>query len=96
MPYGRIFCPVFCDKVFSMLDESNNETIVFNFDAASATIKGARDYQEDAVFSSFPLGQSAGFAIIADGMGGNVAGHVASSIVATECFCGLKTIETQL
>ncbi len=79
-----------------MLDDATKDATVFNFDAATATIKGARDYQEDALLSSFPLGQNAGFAIVADGMGGNVAGHVASTIVATECFCGLKKIEPEL
>jgi serine/threonine protein phosphatase PrpC len=52
--------------------------------------QGARDYQEDAITSDFPIGAEAGFVVLADGMGGHAAGDVASKIVLTEVFSELK------
>lgn len=62
------------------------------FDAASAQHQGQRDYQEDAVVADFPAGAGIGFAVLADGMGGHAAGDIASKIVATEMFSGLKML----
>ncbi len=60
------------------------------FDVASAISKGARDYQEDAIVSDFPIGSDAGFVVLADGMGGHAAGDVSSKIVLTEVYGELK------
>ena len=73
-----------------MQDDATKSKSSLTFDTATATIRGARDYQEDALISSFPVGQCSGFAVVADGMGGAVAGNVASALVTTECFCQLK------
>jgi PPM family protein phosphatase len=60
------------------------------YDVASAISQGARDYQEDAITSDFLVGADAGFVVLADGMGGHAAGHVASKIVLTEVYSELK------
>ncbi len=60
------------------------------YDASSALICGARDYQEDAVIVDFPVGAPSGVIVLADGMGGHAAGDIASKIVMTEVFCELK------
>lgn len=56
------------------------------FDTASATSKGGRDYQEDAIISDFTAGAEISIAVLADGMGGQAAGDLASKIVVTEVF----------
>jgi serine/threonine protein phosphatase PrpC len=60
------------------------------YDVASGISQGARDYQEDAITSDFPVGAEAGFVVLADGMGGHAAGDVASKIVLTEVYSELK------
>ncbi len=60
------------------------------YDVASAISQGARDYQEDAITSDFLVGSNAGFAVLADGMGGHAAGDVASKIVLTKVYQELK------
>ena len=60
------------------------------YDVASGISQGARDYQEDAITSDFPVGAEAGFVVLADGMGGHAAGDIASKIVLTEVFSELK------
>ena len=60
------------------------------YDVASGISQGARDYQEDAITSDFPVGSEAGFVVLADGMGGHAAGDVASKIVLTEVYSELK------
>ncbi len=60
------------------------------FDVASAISLGRRTHQEDAIIIDFPLGADLGFAVLADGMGGHLAGDVASKIVVTEVFSELK------
>ncbi|MCX7645764.1 MAG: protein phosphatase 2C domain-containing protein [Rhodobacteraceae bacterium] len=60
------------------------------YDVATAISVGRRDYQEDAVAADFSAGNSFGFAVLADGMGGHAAGDVASKIVVTEVFSELK------
>ena len=60
------------------------------FDAAAALWKGARDHQEDALVTDFPLGSEGGVIVLSDGMGGHAAGDVASKIVMTEVFSELK------
>jgi serine/threonine protein phosphatase PrpC len=60
------------------------------FDVASAMSQGRRDYQEDALATDFPSDTTIGFAVLADGMGGHVAGDVASRIAVTQMFDDLK------
>ena len=60
------------------------------FDGACAISIGARDSQEDAVVSDFPVGADTGFAVLADGMGGHKAGEVASYHVITQLYAALK------
>ena len=79
-----------------MLDGKSVQTDVLSFDVATAAIKGARDYQEDSVISSFPLGQNTGFAVLADGMGGHLSGNIASALVMSEVFTNLKMKEQML
>jgi serine/threonine protein phosphatase PrpC len=57
---------------------------------ASGISQGARDYQEDAITSDFPVGAEAGFVVLADGMGGHAAGDIASKVVLTEVYSELK------
>ncbi len=64
----------------------------FVYDAATALSRGRRERQEDAVASDFSIGSEFGFAVLADGMGGHAAGDVASGIVVTEIFSGLKLL----
>lgn len=67
-----------------------------SFDVASAISCGARDYQEDAMVSDFANGDTLGFVILSDGMGGHAAGDVASKIVVTEMFRALTFEREQL
>jgi serine/threonine protein phosphatase PrpC len=60
------------------------------FDSACAISIGARDTQEDAVISDFPVGADTGFAVLADGMGGHSAGEIASRHVITQLYAALK------
>lgn len=62
----------------------------FRYDAATVISLGQRERQEDAVIADFPVGNSLGFAVLADGMGGHSAGDIASKIVVTEVFSELK------
>jgi serine/threonine protein phosphatase PrpC len=66
------------------------------FDVATAATKGERDYQEDSLIASFPQGQEIGFAVLADGMGGHMAGDVASALVMSEVFSRIKMNEMLL
>ena len=59
-------------------------------DAATATARGARPYQEDAVIADVPIGGELAMAVLADGMGGHAAGDVASKIAVTEVYSDLK------
>lgn len=79
-----------------MLDGKSVQADVLSFDVATAAVKGSRSYQEDSVISSFPLGQSTGFAVLADGMGGHLSGHIASALVMSEVFTNLKMKEQML
>ncbi len=60
------------------------------YDVATAVTRGARDYQEDAIVTDFPIGSELGYAVLADGMGGHAAGDIASKIIVTEVFSELK------
>jgi len=79
-----------------MFDAELNPSKAFVFDVATAAFQGRREQQEDSLISSFPVGQDAGFAIVADGIGGHVAGHLASAMVTTEVFGHLKMQEANL
>lgn len=79
-----------------MLDSRSVHSDTLSFDVATAAVKGARDYQEDSVISSFPLGQNTGFAVLADGMGGHMSGNIASALVMSEVFTSLKLKEQML
>jgi PPM family protein phosphatase len=60
-----------------------------SFDCATAQRRGRRDYQEDAIISSFPESADLCFVVLADGMGGHTAGNIASKIVVSEVFSEL-------
>ena len=77
-----------------MLDSGKSAAL--SFDAASVSYQGARPYQEDSVLCSFPIGQPLGFAVIADGIGGHVSGHVASALATTEIYSQFKMNEAAL
>lgn len=79
-----------------MFDIETNATKPLTFDVATAAIQGKRDYQEDTIIANFPVGQAAGFAIVADGIGGHAAGHIASALATIEVFAHLKIHEGQL
>ena len=65
-------------------------------DVATATTRGARDCQEDAVIASFSQGQGLGFGVLADGIGGPGIGDLAGMVAATAAFSHLKMLETRL
>ena len=79
-----------------VVDGKSVETDATSFDVATVAYQGARNYQEDSIISHFPLGQTTGFAVLADGMGGHEAGNVASALVMSEVFAQLKINETAL
>lgn len=79
-----------------MLDGRQVNAEVLSFDVSTVALKGARDYQEDSLISSFALGQDTGFAVLADGMGGHASGHVASTLVVAEMFAQLKIKDLML
>lgn len=60
------------------------------FDVASAMSQGRREYQEDSLATDFPPGSDLGVAVLADGMGGHVAGDVASALTVSEVFAELQ------
>ncbi|MBM1814798.1 PP2C family protein-serine/threonine phosphatase [Pseudosulfitobacter pseudonitzschiae] len=62
----------------------------FHYDTAFALSQGGRDYQEDCLLSAFGGGAAQGFAVLADGMGGQAAGDVASQLVAYEVAFDLQ------
>lgn len=55
-----------------------------NFGASTVLMRGAREYQEDALLAHFPYGAGFGFAVLSDGMGGHAGGDVASKLVVSE------------
>ncbi len=60
------------------------------FEVATALDQGARDYQEDSIVADFAVGDDCGMIVLADGMGGEAAGDIASKMVVTEVFSTLK------
>ena len=66
------------------------DTAKFVYDAAPAISLGQRDQQEDTIAVDFADGVDLGFIVLADGMGGHLAGDIASKIVVTEIFTELK------
>lgn len=79
-----------------MLDNNPTANGTLEFDVATVVFKGARPYQEDALFANFPMAQGFGYAVISDGLGGHQAGHVASALVTSAFFSRLKMLETEL
>ncbi|WP_342078504.1 protein phosphatase 2C domain-containing protein [Yoonia sp. SS1-5] len=79
-----------------MLDDKTHSASKLKMDAAAAATQGKRSYQEDTIISHFPLGQSYGYAIVADGVGGHAAGAVASAIATSETFNTIKMNEDQV
>ncbi|MEM7597965.1 MAG: protein phosphatase 2C domain-containing protein [Pseudomonadota bacterium] len=63
---------------------------LYSYQAATALYLGQRDNQEDAIATSFAIGEDLGFAVLSDGMGGHNAGDIASKVVVTEVFSELK------
>ena len=61
-----------------------------NLDISSEINRGARDYQEDAVDYYIPDDRQSAVMVLADGLGGHAAGHVASSIVSDQVMQALK------
>ena len=57
------------------------EVAKFVYDAAPAISQGQREQQEDTIAVDFADGAGLGFIVLADGMGGHLAGDVASKIV---------------
>ncbi|TMV11498.1 serine/threonine-protein phosphatase [Arenibacterium halophilum] len=57
------------------------EGLSLRVEAATVIDQGRRDAQEDAVVADFGRDGTAGFAVLADGMGGHAAGDVASALV---------------
>ena len=51
---------------------------LYTYQAATALYLGQRDNQEDAIATSFAIGEDLGFAVLSDGMGGHNAGDIAS------------------
>lgn len=68
------------------------EAVKYTYDAAPAITVGQREQQEDAVAIDFADGADIGFIVLADGMGGHLAGDIASKIVVTEIFSELKML----
>lgn len=68
------------------------EAVKYAYDAAPAITVGQREQQEDAVAIDFADGADIGFIVLADGMGGHLAGDIASKIVVTEIFSELKML----
>lgn len=79
-----------------MLDNRIPASETLKFDVSTVSIKGSRDYQEDSVLSSFPIGQPLGYAVISDGLGGHDGGNVASALATTEVYKLLKTQEAEI
>ena len=79
-----------------MFDEPSTQPRVLSFDTSTATTRGQRDYQQDSSLSHFPFGQSFGYAVVADGMGGCSAGHVASALATLEIFSRVRLIESDI
>jgi serine/threonine protein phosphatase PrpC len=74
-----------------LADSEQSFRTSFRYDTAIATHQGARSYQEDSILSH--SGDSVGFCVVADGLGGHAAGDVASGIVSTEVFRQIKAQE---
>lgn len=61
-------------------------------DTAHALLLGARERQEDSLLVDFPLGRAGGYAVLADGMGGEGNGEIASQLVLFEASFGLHEL----
>ena len=61
------------------------------FDAYTIIDTGRRAYQQDAVVANFVSGDDIGIGVLADGMGGHLAGEVASNLAVSAAFCEIKS-----
>ncbi|MES0863676.1 protein phosphatase 2C domain-containing protein [Ruegeria sp. SCPT10] len=60
------------------------------FDVSTGIDVGARDYQEDCLVADFPMCESYGIGVLADGMGAHASGDMASALVVSQVFAALK------
>lgn len=61
------------------------------FDAYTVVDMGRRTYQQDAIVANFVSGDDIGIGVLADGMGGHLAGEVASNLAVSAAFCEIKS-----
>jgi len=66
-----------------------------SFDVASVLYQGRRATQEDALKIDFDAGSGDGIVVLSDGMGGHMAGDVASRIVVSEVFDALSRLRAE-
>ena len=72
------------------LDPLPKAAIKDRFDASTIVDIGDRPYQQDALVANFTSGDDVGVGVLADGMGGHLAGEVASNIAASAAFAEIK------
>ncbi|MEM6939592.1 MAG: hypothetical protein AAF943_05505 [Pseudomonadota bacterium] len=79
-----------------MLDSELHTDEKFQFDVATGMSEGPGEAHKASVLSNFILGRNHGFAVIAEGVGGQIDAPLASSFATTEVFSYLKLQENAL